>query len=184
MFSSRWPGSHSRFMMTEKPITSEIHGLVNENGAEDLRDLLPFTIGGRTFAVFTDQVDGTAENKPFAALPRAPAAVVGVVCVRGRMLTVLDPAAVLDSQAPQWEQSLPSVIVLRGDEQLGLVAETCRDTITISAADIEQSSDGEQSQDGFLMGLVRYAGEEMLILDSARLFSRAVRRRERRRRRI
>jgi purine-binding chemotaxis protein CheW len=171
-------------MTTENPITSGIDGLVNENGAAELHDLLPFTIGGRTFAVFTDQVDGTAESKPFAALPRAPQAVVGVVCVRGRMLTVLDPAAVLDSTDPHWEQILPYVIVLRGDEQLGLVAESCRDTITISAADIEPSADNEQSQDDFMIGLVRYAGEEMLILDSTRLFGRAVRRRERRRRRI
>lgn len=171
-------------MMTENPISSEIEVLAHENEAAELRDLLPFTSGGHTFAVFTDQVDGTAESKPYAVLPRAPAAVVGVVCVRGRMLTVLDPAAVLDSQVPQWDQILPYVIVLSGDEQLGLAAESCRDTITISAADIETPGDSEQSQDGFLIGLVRYAGEEMLILDSARLFGRAVRRRERRRRRI
>ncbi|HEY6046822.1 MAG TPA: chemotaxis protein CheW [Pyrinomonadaceae bacterium] len=184
MVSFRRPGSHAKYVMTENPITSEIDSLVNESEAAELRDLLPFTIGGRTFAVFTDQVDGTAESKPFAALPRAPRAVVGVVCVRGRMLTVLDPAAVLDSQALHWDQILPYVIVLRGDEQLGLVAESCRDTITISAADIERSREDEPSQDGFLIGLVRYAGEEMLILDSARLFARAVQRRERRRRRI
>lgn len=169
-------------MTTENPISSDIEGVVNESEAAELRDLLPFTIGGRTFAVFTDQVDGTAESKPFAALPRAPIAVVGVVCVRGRMLTVLDPLAVLNSQVLNWDQILPYVIVLRGDEQLGLVAESCRDTITISAGDIERSTEGEE--DGILIGLVRYAGEEMLILDSARLFGRAVRRRERRRRRI
>jgi purine-binding chemotaxis protein CheW len=171
-------------MAAENPITPGIDDLVNEDGSAQLHDLLPFTIGGRTFAVFTDQVDGTAESKPFAALPRAPHAVVGVVCVRGRMLTVLDPAAVLDSQVPQWDQTLPYVVVLRGDEQLGLVAESCRDTITISAADIERSPDSEPPQDDFMIGLVRYGGEEMLILDSTRLFGRAVRRRERRRRRI
>ena len=170
--------------MTEIPIPSEDELLVDESEAAELHDLLPFTIGARTFAVFTDQVDGTAESKPFAALPRAPQAVVGVVCVRGRMLTVLDPAAALDSQVPHWDQILPYVIVLRGDEQLGLAAESCRDTITISAADIESAGNGEPSQDRCLIGLVRYAGEEMLILDSSRLFGRAVRRRERRRRRI
>lgn len=171
-------------MTIETPNTSDIAGLPNENGDPQLQDLLPFTIGERIFAVFTDQVDGTAERKPFAPLPRAPNAVIGVVCVRGRMLTVLDPTVVLDSRLAQWEQMLPYVIVLRGDEQLGLVAETCRDTITISAADIERSSHSEQPQDDFMLGLVRYAGEEMLILDSTRLFSRAVQRRERRRRRI
>lgn len=160
----------------------------NENGfleAEaQLHDLLPFTIGDRTFAVFTEQVDGTAEGKPFARLPRAPDGVIGVVCVRGRMLTILDPTAALEGEASRWQSTLPYVIVLRGDEQLGLAAQTCRDTITISAADIERLAETDGPQSDLSLGLVRYAGEEMVLLDSNRLFSRTVQRRERRRRRF
>jgi len=175
-------------MATENPIALDIEGLAHENGSAgadpQLQDLLPFTIGDRTFAVFTEHVDGTAEGKPFAPLPRAPNAVIGVVCVRGRMLTVLDPTLVFEARVPNWQDSLPHVIVLRGDEQLGLVAETCRDTITISTSDIERPKETDQAGDDFVVGLVRYAGEEMSILDSTQLFRRAVQRRERRRRRI
>jgi purine-binding chemotaxis protein CheW len=175
-------------MSTENSSTSEIEVRPAENGGPgaeaQLQDLLPFTIGDRTFAVFVDQVDGTAEHKPFAALPRAPHAVIGVVCVRGRMLTVLDPTVVLDPHVPAWESSLPYVIVLRGEEQLAVAAETCQDTITISSVDIEDSPEGADTDADIAVGLVRYAGQEMLILDSSRLFSRAVQRRERRRRRF
>lgn len=145
-----------------------------------LHDVLPFAIGDRLFAVFTDQVDATAEAKPFARLPRAPAAIVGVVCVRGRMLTVLDPAAALNRFTKEWEQPLPYVLVMRGDDQLGLAVESCRDTITISAEDIEESD----SVDEYSIGIVRFGGEEILVLDVGRLFSRTVQRRERRRRRF
>lgn len=173
--------------MAEDPNTSPVDDLTQGNGASEddaqLHDLLPFTIGDRIYAVFTEQVDGTAEGKAFARLPHAPHAVIGVVCVRGRMLTVLDPAVVLNGEAARWEKTLPYVIVLRSDEQLGLVAETCRDTITISAADIERPADDAPPGE-LALGLVRYAGEEMVILDSKRLFSRAVQRRERRRRRF
>lgn len=158
-------------------------GMAAEASAQ-LHDLLPFTIADRLFAVFTNQVDATAESKPFASLPRAPKAVVGVVCVRGRMLTVLDPAAALNGAVRDWEQALPYVLVLRGDDQLGLAAETCRDTITISADDISPSSDRPEHSEDATVGVVRYAGEEILILDAARLFDRAIQRRERRRRRF
>jgi purine-binding chemotaxis protein CheW len=146
-----------------------------------LHDLLPFGIADRLFAVFTDQVDATAEGKPFARLPRTPHAVVGVVCVRGRMLTVLDPAAALNEPTTEWEETLPYVLVLRGDDQLGLAAESCRDTITISTDDIELST---EAPDDAAVGVVRYAGEEILILNATRLFERAVPRKERRRRRF
>lgn len=153
-----------------------------EDGAQ-LQDLLPFTVQDRIFGVITDQVDATAEAKPFARLPHTPRAIVGVVCVRGRMLTVLDAAVVFYSGTKDWQQPLPYVVVLRGDEQLGLAAETCRDTITISAKDIERVSDGNAPDDP-VVGKVTHGGEEILIFDARRLFARAVQPRERRRRRF
>lgn len=154
-----------------------------EEGAQ-LHDLLPFTIGDRTFAVFTDQIDITAEARPVAPLPKAPAAVVGVVCVRGHMLTVLDAAAILTGAENKWPATLPFVLVLRGDDQLGLVAETCRQTVTISAEDIEATDSSDDANLPVALGTVTYGGERMLILDAVRLFRRAVQRRERRRRRF
>jgi purine-binding chemotaxis protein CheW len=155
-------------------------GAVTSEVSSQLHDVLPFAIGDRIFAVFTDQVDATAEAKPFARLPRTPAAIVGVVCVRGRMLTVLDPAAALNRFTKEWQQPLPYVLVMRGDDQLGLAAESCRDTITISAEDIDRSGVAEESS----VGIVRFGGEEILVLDVGRLFTRTVERRERRRRRF
>jgi chemotaxis signal transduction protein len=150
-----------------------------------LHDLVPFTAGDRVFAVFADQVDGTAEATVPAALPHAPPAVIGVVCVRGHMLTVLDPVAVLTGEPFGWPARLPAVIALRGDEQLALAAESCRDTIMIAAEDIQPSS--ETNNDGFegaILGIARYAGEEITVLRVNHLFAAAVRRKERRKRRI
>jgi len=88
-----------------------------------LRDLVPFVAGNRTFAVFAEHVEGTAEAKMPAALPRAPAAVLGVVCARGRMLTVLDPLALIGGEPHGWPRSLPRVIAMRADERVAWTAE-------------------------------------------------------------
>jgi len=168
---------------TSEKLLTDLLDATPEDRAQ-LHDLLPFTIGDQTFAVFTDQIDATAEARPVAALPRAPRAVVGVVCVRGRMLTVLDAAAIMVGSETQWPATLPFVLVLRGDDQLGLVAETCRDTVTISAEDIETTDSSDDSNATVALGAVTYAGERMIILDAVRLFRQAVQRRERRRRRF
>ena len=172
--------------MSDSPLPDETAATVGEATDEpQLHDLVPFVAGDKLFAVFADQVEGTAEGKTPAALPNAPAAVLGVVCMRGHMLTVLDPIAVLNGEAFEWPASLPSVIALRGDEQLALAAQSCRDTITIAAEDIQPAS--RINEDGFesaVLGIARYAGEEITILRVDRLFAAAVRRKERRRRRI
>ena len=105
--------------------------------------------------------------------------------MRGRMITVLDPIAVLNGETFVWPASLPAVIALRGDEQLALAAQSSRNTITIAAEDIQPTS--QINDDGFesaVLGIARYGGEEITVLRVDRLFAAAVRRKERRRRRI
>ena len=150
-----------------------------------LQDLVPFVADDRIFAVFADQVDATAEGKVCVHLPHAPAAVLGVVCVRGRMLTVLDPVALLTDDTLAWPKNLPCVIALRGDEQLALAAHEYRDTITIAPSDIQPAikSDADTASD-VTLGIARYGGEEINVLNVEQLFTAAVRHRERRRRRF
>jgi chemotaxis signal transduction protein len=153
-------------------------------GDPELRDLFVFEAGSRTFAVPADQVDGTTEARVPAVLPHGPQAILGVVCARGRMLTVLDPTVLLTGQALRWPRTLPCVIALRGDEQLALVAQSYRDKITIEEADIDRHSESGGAAPGLLLGRVRYGGEEILVLDVNHLFATAMRQRERRRRRF
>lgn len=149
-----------------------------------LHDLVPFVAGERVFAVFADQVDATAEAKVPAVLPQAPRAVLGVVCVRGRMVTVLDPGALLTGEAGHWPNSLPSVIALRGDEQLAVAALERRDTITIAATDIQPPTDPDDGSSNVTLGIARHGGEEITVLSVDRLFAAAIRKKERRRRRF
>ena len=150
-----------------------------------LQDLVPFVAGDRIFAVFADQVDATAEGKVPVALPHAPAAVLGVVCVRGRMLTVLDPIALVTDDTLEWPKSLPCVIALGGDEQLALAAHEYRDTITIAPSDIQPAIKSDDDASGNVtLGIARYGGEEINVLNADQLFTAAVRHRERRRRRF
>lgn len=60
------------------------------------RELLVMRAGGRDFAVFSDEAEAVAKWSAPTPLPHAPPSVLGVVSVRGRMRTVLDPSALLD----------------------------------------------------------------------------------------
>jgi chemotaxis signal transduction protein len=150
-----------------------------------LYDLVPFLAGDQMFAVVAEQVEGTAEAKAPAPLPLGPASVLGVVCVRGRMLTVLDPVAIITGESPEWPTILPRVIALRGDQQLALAAQECHDTITVAAADIRRTTkSADDSSEQALMGIARHGGEEITILNVDQLFAAIPWRRERRRRRF
>ena len=148
-----------------------------------LCDLLSFHAGGRTFAVFAEEVEGTADARHVAVLPHSPPAVIGVLCVRGRMLTALDPFALMTGERLNWPRELPCVVALRGDEQLALAAESFGSTITIAGTDIEAPAEGE-SERAPIIGISRHGGEEISILSIPKLFTAAFQRTERRRRRF
>lgn len=148
-----------------------------------LRDLFSFEAGGQTFAVFAEEVEGTADSKHLAALPHAPPGVLGVLCVRGRMLTALDPVALFTGERVTWPTEVPCVVALRGDEQLALAAESFGSTITIFDTDIEAITDSS-SDARAVTGILRYGGAEIRVLSVPKLFAAAFQRTERRRRRF
>jgi chemotaxis signal transduction protein len=135
------------------------------------------------FAVFAEEVEGTADSKHVAALPHSPPGVLGVLCVRGRMLTALDPVALLTGERLAWPAEVPCVVALRGDEQLALAAESFGSTITIFDNDIEAIADTGQDARA-VAGILRYSGSEIRILSVPKLFAAAFQRTERRRRRF
>ncbi|MGH9901668.1 MAG: chemotaxis protein CheW, partial [Pyrinomonadaceae bacterium] len=87
--------------MGDKDIWSDIEilprtlGLAGRADERERRELLVMQAGGRLFAVFADEAGGVTEASAPTPLPQAPAAVLGVVSVRGKMLTVLDPLRLL-----------------------------------------------------------------------------------------
>jgi len=157
----------------------------SDEAEPQLRDLFLFVAGDRTFAIFSDEIESTAEAKHPTPLPLAPAAVLGIVYVRGRMLTLLDPTALSFGEAMAWPPAVPAIISLRGDEQLALAADSFAETITIFSSDIEISPTDEESPASKpVAGILRHGGEKVTVLDASQLFEAAVQRKERRRRRF
>ena len=172
-------------MQPEPMSTAEPEAEVAPPSADEplLRDLFSFSAGDAIFAVFAEDVEATAERGRPAKLPHAPPAVLGIVSVRGRMVTTLDPLALTNGAGGEWPAELPCVVALRGDEQLALAADSLGETITIASADIEPNVETGDSNQAIL-GIARHGGQEITVLNTANLFSAAVRRRERRRRRF
>jgi chemotaxis signal transduction protein len=142
---------------------------VTKDGAEPrrTRELLVLRARGRLFAVYAEEAEGVAEAAEPVPLPHAPAAVLGVVSIRGRMYTLLDTAALLPGRDPNADAPATPrterprfAVALRGDEQLALAADEVEGPLELDA-------DTAPPQ----------------LLDPARLFDAAMRGTERRRQR-
>ena len=133
-----------------------------------------FNSGANQFAVLTDEVMTIADWREPAVLPHAPAAVLGVVSIQGRTLTVLDLSQLLEQ--PRLSQGPSHILALRGDEQLALAINEPGETIAFAAA---PEANGKP-----ISGVINYDGDEISVLNVRELFATAIQGRERRRRRF
>jgi serine/threonine protein kinase/chemotaxis signal transduction protein len=161
---------------------TEDEGEASEEVREPGRELLVAQVGVWNIGVFADEVERVSSWRAPVPLPHAPSAVLGVVSVRGRMLTVLDPATLLGTErAGRAFRSASSIIVLRGDEQLALAVNRVERNIEVRADDIAPPAEGLSS--AVVCGVVRSEHRHTIILDARELFAAATHGEERRRQR-
>jgi chemotaxis signal transduction protein len=146
-------------------------------GAADLRPatraLQLMFAGTQCVGLFADEIAGIADWRPPTPLPGAPAGVLGVVCIRGRMLTVLAAGVLLG------EASVNSKIVaLRGAEQIALAVQHVGDVINFVPSSLPVSSE----KGSLVLGVLTDGGRSISVVDHTQLFATAMRGRERRRR--
>lgn len=146
------------------------------------RALLLLRAGGLTFAVYAEECECVTPWAEPAPLPHAPAAVIGVVPVRGRMRTVLDPARLLESCGLTHEGGTAAhafIASLAGDEQLALACEASA-PYTLNTDDYLSPAASPAFP---ARGTFQRGSETVHLLDPARLFEAAMRGTERRRQR-
>jgi len=133
----------------------------------------------RTLGVPEEQVATIVEWSEPSPLPFAPKSVLGIVCIEGRMMTVIDLGSLLDASAPSPRSNLRHIVALRGDEQLALAVETIKDTIEVPKKDFAKAG-----QVRFLREAVTPDGVRVQLVDINQLFPAVIQGRERRQRQV
>jgi chemotaxis signal transduction protein len=147
-------------------------------------ELLLMRAGGLAFAVRADEAETVVPWSRPARLPGAPPSVLGVVSVRGRMRTVLDPVLLLGACGPavagaEASDAEPHFIApLRGDEQLALAFEHA-ERFFADSSDLAPAPDAGLP----VRGALRRGPEVVYLLDPSKIFDAALRGSDRRRRR-
>jgi serine/threonine protein kinase/chemotaxis signal transduction protein len=145
-------------------------------------ELILAQAGAWHIGLLSQEVESVSEWSPPAPLPHAPPAIMGVVSVRGRMLTVIDPAVLLGVGKAEKTGTLPAfIIALRGDEQLALAVNSVSGSTGIQATEMEMPSQAAESN--ILRGVIQGAHGQTLVLDARELFAAAMQGAERRRQR-
>jgi purine-binding chemotaxis protein CheW len=149
--------------------------IVKGGGLSPTRAVRVMFAGSQCIGLFADEIESIADWRTPTPLPGAPPVVLGVVYIRGRMLTVLDAAVLLGKAGA----AAPTrIVTLRGDEQIGLAVERTGDLIEGAAVEMKDPDE----MNSLIGGVIKEDHQLVLVFDSRQLFATAMRGRERRRR--
>lgn len=128
-------------------------------------EYLAFVLAGETYAVPIAHVAEILRLPPLTEVPRAPATVLGVVSVRGKLVTVLDLRKRFHlAEAPLDRRS--RILLADGGtgEQLGLLVDEVHQVWRLAPDEIEPSHVLGGDQPAHIAGIGRPAGSDGVIL--------------------
>ena len=139
--------------------------------------------GAADFGIYADEIATIIPWQKPAPLPHAPASVLGVVSIQGRMLTVLDLETLTSGVSPSDPDAIARshIVALRGDEQLAIASDAPGKLVEINDTDLLPVP---SSANFVILGVFRIDNAEIGVIDLKELFPTAIQGRERRRRRF
>lgn len=146
-----------------------LHALGN---SADAPRLLVFTAAGRTCACELTSVREIIPHRRATRLPGAPSFAVGLINLRGSIVTVLDLGVWLGGHNVDVEKG-SIVLVDHGSRVVGLAVDELRDVQRVWRSAIEPA-DADGGQEGFVRGMLRAAGEVAALLDVSRIVADAL----------
>ncbi len=130
---------------------------------------LVFRITGEAYALTLAVVREILVVPTITLVPRAPAHVLGLISVRGHLVTVLDLGVSLGSRAPHAERLhdlRARVLLVRGpdDETLGLLVDEVQSVVRLADTDIESPEALGGAVGEHVLGIARRDGETLVVL--------------------
>ncbi|GMT96385.1 chemotaxis protein CheW [Corallococcus caeni] len=137
---------------------------------------LSFMLAGEEYAVGLLRVREIIEYRPVTRVPGMPAAVQGVINLRGSVVPVVDLAVKFGlppRPITRWSCFVIVEVALDGQQTvLGLLTDTVREVLELGPADIEPPpAFGTRVRLEFLRGMGRHNDGFILLLDLDRLLS-------------
>ena len=116
-----------------------------------LREFLTFRLAGDPYAVPVERVREIVRMRPITPIPRVPAALRGVISLRGEIVEVVDLRLKL-GLTPTEPTRASRIIVLHGDDgrMSGLLVDAVTDVLRVTEEAIRSDVQGESGHVGAL----------------------------------
>jgi purine-binding chemotaxis protein CheW len=128
-------------------------------------EYLAFNLAGDTYGVHIALIAEILKPPPMTEVPRAPRNVIGVLSVRGRLVTVVDLRRRFRLPEAPTDHKTRILLVDRGDELIGLRVDEVLQVHRLADSQIEPANVLGGDQPAHILGIGRPEGVILVLLD-------------------
>ncbi|MDB4994067.1 MAG: hypothetical protein JWM74_1499 [Myxococcaceae bacterium] len=128
-------------------------------------EYLAFNLAGDLYGVHIALIAEILKPPPMTEVPRAPRNVIGVVSVRGRLVTVVDLRRRFRLAEAPTDGKTRILLVDRGDELIGLLVDEVLQVHRLADNQIEPANVLGGDQPAHILGIGRPEGVILVLLD-------------------
>ena len=136
----------------------------------EMSQWVTFSLDGETFGINVMQIQEVLRYTEIAPVPGAAHYILGIINLRGNVVTVVDGRKKLQLNEDQDVKSSRIIIIEVGNQVLGLVADSVAEVTEIEDEKIELSSTDEYDDRKYIYGVCQVEDSLLILIDVEKLF--------------
>jgi len=144
-----------------------------EPATDRVIQLVTFRLGGETYGIDVMHVQEVLRISEIAPVPGAPSYVLGIINLRGNVVTVIDTRARFGLPAVETDDSSRIVIIESDDQIVGILVDSVAEVVELNQSEIDSApSVGTEENSRYIQGVANKESGLLIVVDLHRLLSR------------
>ena len=157
--------------MSDKEQKKEETSAVNKKNGELLR-WVTFKLGNEIYGVNVMQVREVLRYTDIAPVPGAPSYVLGIINLRGNVVTVIDTRARFGIPPAEVTDNTRIMIIESEKHVIGILVDSVAEVADLNTADIDDTPNvGTEETAQFISGVCNRKDDLLILIDLTKLFT-------------
>ncbi|MFQ5488465.1 MAG: chemotaxis protein CheW [Gammaproteobacteria bacterium] len=139
---------------------------------DDVIQWVTFRLADESYGIAVMQVQEVLRVTEITPVPGAPDYVLGIINLRGNVVTVLDTRKRFGLPANDMDDASRIIIIESGEQVVGLLVDSVAEVVYLRASEIESSPNvGNEESSRYIQGVHSQEGQLLILVDVNKLLT-------------
>ncbi len=145
---------------------------VDNNSDDEVLQWVTFKLDSETYGINVMQVQEVLRYSEIAPVPGAPLYVLGIINLRGNVVTVIDTRSRFGLESSEISDNTRVVIIESEKQVIGILVDSVAEVVYLRASEIDLAPNvGNDESAKFIQGVSNREGELLILVDLNKLLS-------------